>query len=81
MRGSLAQRASHLRDALDFIARGGDNYEGFKGLPQTKDLNIIRETMKDHFLKRIDDHNPVVFEGKVDDRWKNETAELGPPAH
>ncbi len=49
---------------LDFLAAGGSGYSMLNGVPQIKDLGIIRETMKD-LLARA----PATFTPVMDGRW------------
>jgi 5'-nucleotidase len=57
---------------LDFLAAGGSGYSMFKGVPQIKDLGIVREAMKD-FLAQT----PATFTPVMDGRW----AVQKPPVH
>lgn len=58
---------------LDFLAAGGDGFTVFKDVPKIADLNILRESMKDFFLKE-----PANFSGQTDGRWKNLLPDLEP---
>ena len=49
---------------LDFLAAGGSGYSMLKGVPQIKDLGIIREAMKDFLAKA-----PATFTPVIDGRW------------
>ncbi len=49
---------------LDFLAAGGSGYDMLKGVPQIKDLGIIREAMKDLLAKA-----PATFTPVTDGRW------------
>jgi hypothetical protein len=57
---------------LDFLAAGGSGYSMLKGVPQIKDLGIIREAMKDLLAKA-----PATFTPVMDGRW----AVQKPPVH
>lgn len=58
---------------LDFLSTGGSGFTAFKGVPVIKDLDILRETMKEHLLK-----HPADFKGDTDGRWKNLLPDLEP---
>lgn len=49
---------------LDFLAAGGSGYDMLKGIPQIKDLGIVREAMKDLLASA-----PVTFVAATDGRW------------
>jgi 2',3'-cyclic-nucleotide 2'-phosphodiesterase (5'-nucleotidase family) len=49
---------------LDFLAAGGSGYDMFKGIPQIKDIGIVREAMKDALATA-----PATFAAEIDGRW------------
>jgi 5'-nucleotidase len=49
---------------LDFLATGGSGYDMFKGIPQIKDIGIVREVMKDALATA-----PATFTADIDGRW------------
>ena len=57
---------------LDFLAAGGSGYDMLKGVPQIKDIGIVREAMKDLLVNA-----PATFAPAIDGRW----AVHKPPAH
>jgi 2',3'-cyclic-nucleotide 2'-phosphodiesterase (5'-nucleotidase family) len=57
---------------LDFLAAGGSGYDMFKGVPQVKDIGIVREAMKDLLAGA-----PATFVPTTDERWAGHK----PPPH
>ncbi len=57
---------------LDFLAAGGSGYDMFKGVPQMRDIGIVREAMKDALAAA-----PATFAATTDGRWTVRK----PPAH
>jgi hypothetical protein len=57
---------------LDFLAAGGSGYDMFKGVPQVKDIGIVREAMKDLLASA-----PATFAPVTDGRWAGHK----PPGH
>jgi 5'-nucleotidase len=57
---------------LDFLAAGGSGFDMFKGLPQVKDIGIVREAMKDLLAGA-----PATFAPTTDGRWAGHK----PPSH
>ena len=49
---------------LDFLAAGGSGYDMLVGIPQIKDIGIVRETMKDLLAG-----SPATFTPDMDGRW------------
>jgi len=49
---------------LDFIAAGGSGYDVFKGVPQIKDIGIVRETMKDLLSSAPKTFKPEDMDGR-----------------
>jgi hypothetical protein len=58
---------------LDFLLAGGDGFKDLKGLPVIKDLNILRNAIRDHFRKYSKDHaaSLMPLNPKIDNRWQN----------
>lgn len=56
---------------LDFLASGGSGYTMLKGVPQIRDLGIVREALKDSMATA-----PATFSPAMDGRW----AAQKPPA-
>jgi hypothetical protein len=55
------------------ILAGGDGFKDLKGLPVIKDLNILRNAIRDHFRKYSQDHaaSLMPLNPKIDNRWQN----------
>ncbi len=62
--GGPASSDSLTVATLDFLAAGGSGYDMFKGVPQVKDIGIVREAMKDLLAGA-----PVTFAPTTDGRW------------
>ncbi len=66
--GINPQAPKHFRIAtIDFLATGGDRFDGFKQIPIVKDLGILRELLVEDFVRTRPN-----FIGKIDGRWRNE---------
>jgi 5'-nucleotidase len=63
-RGPPASNDSLIVATLDFLAAGGSGYDMFKGVPQVKDIGIVREAMKDLLASA-----PKTFTPDTDGRW------------
>lgn len=50
---------------LDFLASGGSGYTGFKGVPITADLGILREVLAEKLIQK-----PARFSSRTDGRWR-----------
>ena len=49
---------------LDFLAAGGSGYDTFKGVPQIKDIGIVRESMKDLLTNMPKTFKPDDMDGR-----------------